>query len=173
MLNEHQKQVRKEYYKKMNAIMNIPEIRETYRKEFIDRCMMDGDCMRLDNKVFSNSRPKFYGVTAAVVSYKMFLGEVPRGMWVLHHCDNGWCVNPEHLYLGTKQDNHLDIVMRQRSIRKLTIEQVEAMRAEYDALGNKRGRQTTLARKYGVSHPTARLICLGERRVTIDPRVEE
>lgn len=34
--------------------------------------------------------------------------EVPLGKLVLHSCDIKQCVNPEHLFLGSLQDNMLD-----------------------------------------------------------------
>ena len=42
--------------------------------------------------------------------------EEPPGMLVLHHCDNRKCVNPEHLYFGTVQDNANDKVRRGRCV---------------------------------------------------------
>jgi hypothetical protein len=35
-------------------------------------------------------------------------------MWVLHHCDNPPCVNPDHLYCGWPADNTADMMARGR-----------------------------------------------------------
>jgi hypothetical protein len=48
------------------------------------------------------------------ISYRLFKGAIPRGKYVLHNCDNGHCVNPDHLYLGTPQQNMDDKVKRGR-----------------------------------------------------------
>lgn len=40
--------------------------------------------------------------------------EIPPEAWVLHSCDNPPCVNPDHLRLGSRQDNVDDMVRRRR-----------------------------------------------------------
>lgn len=34
--------------------------------------------------------------------------------FVCQHCDNRWCVNPKHLYLGNAKTNAIDIWQRSR-----------------------------------------------------------
>lgn len=116
--------------------------------------IMEGECIRLEN-VAPGSRAMFHGIRAHIYSYRLFYGEIPKDMWVLHTCDNSWCVHPEHLYLGTRQDNELDKVRRERSAHmKLTREQVQEIRDIYDHPDRYWGMQTDLARKYGVDTGT-------------------
>lgn len=48
------------------------------------------------------------------LSWVLHNGAIPDGQWVLHHCDNRTCVNPDHLYLGNAQQNTNDKLNRGR-----------------------------------------------------------
>jgi predicted XRE-type DNA-binding protein len=53
--------------------------------------------------------------TAHSVSYGLEYGPLEPGQYALHKCDVRLCVNPEHLFSGTPQDNAEDMVKKMRA----------------------------------------------------------
>lgn len=89
-------------------------------------------------------------------------GEIPTGMLVRHKCDNPKCCEPEHLELGTHQDNRKDTVSRKRHAfgeknnhAIVTEEMVMDIRRLYDT-GNYT--QGYLGKQYGLTHSAISLI---------------
>ena len=62
---------------------------------------------------------KNYAVPRSIVLvhrlvYEICVAPIPDGLCVLHHCDNPPCCRPDHLFLGTDQDNADDKVAKGR-----------------------------------------------------------
>ena len=111
--------------------------------------------------------PKGYGqwfanknfLPAHRASWLIAGNSIPVGMLVLHRCDVPWCVNPEHLFIGTDRDNARDREAKGRGRQpsgdqsgkrlhpesvargennfkaKITAEIVREIRAKYDSGG--------------------------------------
>lgn len=109
-------------------------------------------------------------VYAHRIAYELHYGPIPKGLFVLHRCDNRPCCNPTHLWLGTIGDNNRDRGAKGRTAdqrgqangnAKLTDEQVAEIRARYTAA---RGQQSALAREFGVGQPQIWRIVNGLQR---------
>jgi hypothetical protein len=60
--------------------------------------------------------PRSNGIEKAHrTSWKLFRGDIPSGMNVLHRCGVASCVNPDHLYIGTLKDNSRDTFLMGRA----------------------------------------------------------
>lgn len=100
------------------------------------------------------STPKARVDVAHRVSYRAFKGEIPDGMLVQHSCDNKWCVNPDHLSLGTDATNAVDKQLKGRAARRLEAEDVEIIRALL-----RRGKaKRAIARLFEVAQKTIQMI---------------
>lgn len=97
-------------------------------------------------------------------SYMINKGEIPKGLCVLHKCDNPKCVNPEHLSLGTHMDNTIDKMNKGRQCKGETHGQCKLrdMDIEIIKLGNIT--QLALANIFGVSQAHISRIKLNQRR---------
>jgi hypothetical protein len=119
-------------------------------------------------------------------------GHGPAAINVLHKCDNRLCCNPEHLFVGTHQDNMDDMVAKGRSAQqkfvgppkklirrkaqyptgdkhhriKLTDAQVADIRTWYAAGIYSQGE---MAKMFGVTQSNLSYICSGKSRFDRPP----
>lgn len=69
-------------------------------------------------------------VRAHRMAYGLYIGAIPKGVSVLHKCNNRLCVNTQHLYLGDHEDNMRDRSVSDRHPNALwSSEEVSALRA--------------------------------------------
>lgn len=101
---------------------------------------------------------------AHVASYRLFKGEVPEGMLVMHKCNNRRCVNPDHLEAGTQKQNMEHCIASGRIARGhnqglavMTWPRVRKLRRLYD----KGFTQVQLAAMFAISQPTVSQIVRG------------
>lgn len=65
-------------------------------------------------------------------SYELHRGEIQDGMLICHNCpggDNKLCVNPDHLFVGTDQDNHIDRYIKQGRGHKIKAADITHIRS--------------------------------------------
>ena len=91
-------------------------------------------------------------VGAHRASYEFHIGQIPEGMWVLHKCDVPSCVNPDHLFLGTHQDNMDDMNVKGRSTHGTKHWAVKLTEGKVLEIRDDRRSCRVIARDYGISH---------------------
>lgn len=127
------------------------------RFKFLTKRMPNG-CLEWQGPIAPNG----YGQTkwnrayfsAHKFSWTLHRGNVQDGMLVLHKCDNKRCVDPEHLYIGTGQQNSADAIARgqiktgtQHALSKLTDAQIAEARNSAESIKG-------MAAKFGVHWAT-------------------
>lgn len=105
-----------------------------------------------------------HGVNLAAhrASWIIHYGEIPAGKLVCHTCDNPPCINPNHLFVGTQQDNSTDSKVKGRTLRGLnhpravmTPEIAAAIRDRYEF---RKVTHRMLAQEFGICRNTVQKV---------------
>lgn len=92
--------------------------------------------------------------------YEAHVGPIGDGTVICHRCDTPSCVNPDHLFLGTVQDNNHDRMKKGRYLGTwngraiLTEQEVREIRDLQGGMS-----QIAIGKHYGVSQQTISEIC--------------
>lgn len=143
--------------------------------QMINKPVDPADCWQWTGKTNNDG----YGYSGTIngnilahrVMYTLAVGTIPAGLCVLHRCDNRGCVNPDHLFIGTRGDNNSDRNQKGRTVGSrcyglmngrtvLTDEQVSEIRRLYTPGHG----VTDLAQRFGVHRSTVINIAAGRRR---------
>lgn len=138
---------------------------------FWDKVKKTETCWLWNATVGTNGYPQFYlngrHRAAHRISWEMSNGSIPEGMCVCHTCDITHCVRPDHLFLGSNQENILDRVRKGRSYRpgsdlisgrKLTDSQALELIQKRKAGAT----LSSLANEYGLNCPAVSAIINGK-----------
>jgi hypothetical protein len=102
------------------------------------------------------------------IAYYLAFGEFDSNLCVCHKCDNRLCLNPDHLFLGTKAENNADRALKKRNrdqrgtkneVVKLTEEEVIKIRKLYETGLS----QSKIGEMFGVSQTNVGFIVRRER----------
>lgn len=124
-----------------------------------------GECWRWQSSTSESGHGRFHFYAHRFAL--LLQGEDIEGSLVCHRCDNPWCVNPDHLYVGTCSDNLKDMYERgQRDTPQgeehpnayLSEEDVREIQRRYADGGVTQG---DLASEYGVHQTTVSRIVKG------------
>jgi len=108
-----------------------------------------------DDKGYGRMYIKNKGIRAHRISWELYNGTIPEGKEICHSCDNPPCVNPEHLWLGSHQENIIDALGKGRlSYCTVTTEVVPQIRQSFAEGLNQR----EIARKFKVGYDCVRKI---------------
>lgn len=137
--------------------------RKHYQSAILNRCvpepnsgcwLWEGSMMNTGYGILRTKQPRAQHL-AHRVSYAAFVKNIRHDEFILHHCDNPLCVNPDHLFAGTHDDNMRDMVAKGRSCLGERNAQRRLTESEIVAIREKGGLATGVMDQWGISRQQA------------------
>jgi hypothetical protein len=100
----------KGFWKNATEEKKLSRLSELFDKQVIKR---DG-CWGWKGRLGGKGYGQVMFIRSNRLSWMIHKGPIPNGLLVLHSCDNPPCTNPDHLFLGTPQDNTTDMMNKNR-----------------------------------------------------------
>lgn len=112
------------------------------------------------------------------VAFELRVSRIPDGQCVCHRCDVRLCINPEHLFLGTKGENNTDRRRKGRNdvrrgesnhMAKLTEQQAIEL---IEKVTSQRISSREAAERFGITQKAVNAIVRGARWAHLDRAVQ-
>ncbi len=143
---------------------NEEDYREKLKNRLLKYSKKIGDCWEYKKRINPNGygliKTRYGNKNASRAAWMAWKGEITKGLFVLHKCDNRLCINPDHLFLGTHQDNMNDMMQKNRQNKRpgekhhtsiFMDEDIVEIRRLWDSGENT---QASIARKYNAGIAT-------------------
>ena len=148
----------KEIRERLEKLLEVARFLEKVGDPDKNGCWPWLGCITHENRGLTQMSTSFRwrgrSVPAPRAVVEMFFRDLKKGEFVCHECDNRICVNPDHLFIGTHEDNILDKTFKGRAARKLTPDLVREIRKAV-------GGQDEIAARFGVGQASVSAIKTG------------
>lgn len=123
---------------------------------FWEKVNPEGECWIWTGYLMRKNYGQFRGadgrtILAHRMSWLLAYGRLPEDQCVLHICDEPRCVRPDHLFLGSREDNNRDMARKNRHWRGKPAAKITQRQADEIRSRSANETRMALANEYGIS----------------------